>query len=70
MVVNAGLICVLQSPFTSHLDFSPQMMKDLIRYNEKKTLHVESGDVDPSLNSNHVMSDKSIARPKFQLFLT
>lgn len=30
-------------------------------------LHIESGDLDPSLNMNYVTSDKYIPRPKFQV---
>lgn len=40
-------------------------MKDLIRYNEKKILYVELGDVDLSFNFNYVMLDKFIVRFKF-----
>lgn len=56
VVVNPGLIYVLQSPITSHLDLTTQIIWGIMR---KTAQHVESGDLDPSLTlSHHVISDK------------
>lgn len=36
MVVNKGLLCVLQGPLNSHLDLTTQTLRCLPGYNEEK----------------------------------
>lgn len=58
----------------THISFKPHSTNDEVtwlRYNEKKSTACWAAheDLASRLNSNHVISDKSILHPEFQLFL-